>query len=91
MLIPFSAARYRWNTSPLTWFEAPRSLRRDGFPTVFAHDGWVKPEKCGGSVLDREGQVIGMNIARVDDARTLVIPANSLRKVVAELLSSVKE
>jgi serine protease Do len=78
-------------SGPLFWFQAPRSLRRDGFPAVFAHDGWVKPEECGGPVLDWEGRVVGLNIARADDARTLAIPTDVLRKVVAELRKSAKE
>jgi serine protease Do len=90
--VPVRAAKVHSAISgPLTWFKAPKSLRRDGFPGVFAHDGWVKPEECGGPVLDREGRVVGLNIARADDARTLAIPADVLRKVVAEMRKSAKE
>jgi serine protease Do len=63
----------------------PRSVRRDGFPAVFAHDVRVRPEQCGGPVVDLQGRVVGLNVARADGARTLVIPADVLREVVARL------
>lgn len=68
-----------------TWKFVPLSLRRDGFPAVFAHDAWVAPEQCGGPLLDLDGKVVGLNIAKADPARTLAIPAEVVRKVVAEL------
>ena len=52
---------------------------------VFAHDGRLSPEECGGPVVDLDGHVVGLNIARVDTARTLAIPADVLQKVISEL------
>jgi serine protease Do len=69
------------------WSECPLSLRRNGFPKVFSHDGGVIPEQCGGPVVDRSGQVIGVNIARADEVQTFAIPADVVQKVVAELKS----
>jgi serine protease Do len=70
---------------PVSWNMAPRSLRRDGFPAVFAHDTWVGPEQCGGPLLDLRGRVVGLNIARADPTRALAIPTEVLRRVVGEL------
>jgi serine protease Do len=71
--------------SSITLAMSPRSKRRDGFPAVFTHDGQVRPEQCGGPVVDLEGRVVGLNIARADATRTLAIPADVLKKVVARL------
>jgi serine protease Do len=69
----------------LTWDMCPLSIRRDGFPAVFAHDGRVRPEQCGGPVVDLGGRVVGLNIAQADPTRTLAIPADMVQKVVAHL------
>jgi serine protease Do len=71
--------------SPITLAMCPRSKRRDGFPAVFAHDGRVRPDQCGGPVVDLEGRVVGLNIARADATRTLAIPTDVVKKVVAQL------
>ena len=74
--------------SPLHWWNGevgPLSLRRDGFPAVFAHDARLRPEDCGGPVVDLHGRVVGITIARADATRTLAVPVEVVRKVVTEL------
>lgn len=78
------------SASPLLWQSAPRSIRRDGFPAVFAHDGRLRPEHCGGPVVDLVGRVVGINIARADSTRTLAIPADVVQKVAAELMEQAQ-
>jgi S1-C subfamily serine protease len=73
------------NEQALFWHAEPLSLRRDGFPSAFAHDAPVAPELCGGPVVDRDGRVVGVNIARADGALTLAVPADVVQAVVAEL------
>jgi serine protease Do len=75
--------------SPLFWRLSPLSIRREGFPSVFPHDGRLRPEQCGSPVVDLAGRVVGINIARADSTRTFAIPADVVQKVVAELLESV--
>jgi len=77
-------------SSPLLWNLNPLSIRRDGFPATFSHDGRIRPEQCGGPVIDLAGNVIGINIARADSTRTLAIPADVAQQVVAELLAKAK-
>lgn len=73
------------NLLPNLWKECPLSLRRNGFPDVFAHDGGTTPEECGGPVVNRSGDVVGINIARADMIRTFAIPSGVVRTIVAEL------
>src|SRR5262249_51369806 len=40
------------------------SERRIGFPHILQHDSVVKPEDCGGPLVDLDGKVIGINISR---------------------------
>jgi serine protease Do len=78
------------NSSALDWHLNPWSLRRHGFPAVFAHDGRVAPNQCGGPVVDLAGDVVGLNIARADDTRTLAIPVDVLKDVVDRLLAETR-
>ena len=73
------------NAGDLTWHSNPLSLRREAFPAVISHDGRIRPEQCGGPLVDLDGSVIGLNIARTDPTRTLAIPADVLQKIIADL------
>jgi S1-C subfamily serine protease len=76
---------------PFRWKECPLSLRRNGFPAVFAHDGGIGPEQCGGPVVDRTGRVVGLNIARADEVQTFAIPSDVAEKAVAEMWSTAEQ
>ncbi|HEY2414554.1 MAG TPA: trypsin-like peptidase domain-containing protein [Pirellulaceae bacterium] len=75
----------------LRWHSHPLSLRRESFLTVFTHDGSLRPEQCGGPVVDLAGNVVGLNIARADATRTLAIPADSLQATIKELIARARE
>lgn len=66
-------------------------LRRNGFPGVFAHDGGIPPERCGGPVVNRSGEIVGINIARADMIQTFAIPSAAARKVVAQLMDDARQ
>lgn len=61
------------------------SRRNSGFPNVFQHDMPIFPEHCGGPILDLDGNVIGMNIARNGRAATYALPADQIKEIVDEL------
>ena len=62
------------------------SRRSDNFPRVFQHDGPLFPEECGGPVLDLQGRVIGINIARNGRAATFAIPTSHVKRLVGNFL-----
>jgi serine protease Do len=66
------------------------SKRRGNFVSALTHDTVLQAAQCGGPVVDLDGRAIGLNIARADRTATYAIPAETLRKVVAELLAGVK-
>ncbi|WP_425615275.1 trypsin-like peptidase domain-containing protein [Anatilimnocola sp. NA78] len=66
------------------------SERRGGFPAVFAHDTAIIPEACGSPVLDLNGKVVGLNIARAGRVTSYAIPADELKKVVPKLVKKAK-
>ena len=61
--------------------------RRDGnFPSVFQHDTPLFPEQCGGPMVDLDGQVIGLNIARKGRAASYALPATHVKTLIDEML-----
>jgi serine protease Do len=63
------------------------SKRRSGFPRVIQHDVLANRETMGGPVLNFEGKVIGMNIARANRAETFAIPMEELKAMVGAMLA----
>jgi serine protease Do len=58
------------------------SLRRADFPSAFAHDTVLTPAQCGGPVVDMDGQVAGINIARAGRTCSYALPAEVVRQLV---------
>jgi serine protease Do len=63
------------------------SDRRSGFPTILQHDSVIKPSDCGGPLVDLDGRVLGVNIARAGRTESYAIPSEALLPVLATLLS----
>lgn len=63
------------------------SLRRTGFSAVLQHDTVLRPEDCGGPVVDLDGRAVGVNIARAGRTESYAIPAG----VVVPLLAEMRE
>jgi serine protease Do len=61
------------------------SLRRTGFQSVLSHDAIVSRANCGGPVVDLQGRIVGVNIARIQRCSTLALPANRIRELLAQL------
>jgi serine protease Do len=62
------------------------SNRRTGFPRVLQHDSVLRPSDCGGPLVDLDGEVVGINIARAGRVASLALPAS----VVLGLLDDLK-
>ena len=65
------------------------SKRRSGFPKVIQHDILANSNTMGGPVLNLEGKVVGMNIARANRAETFAIPVEELRKIAKNMVAEV--
>jgi serine protease Do len=63
------------------------SDRRGGFPAVLQHDTVLKPTDCGGPVVDLDGKVIGLNIARAGRVESYALPAEEISPVIEKLKS----
>jgi serine protease Do len=64
------------------------SERRSGFPMAIQHDSVLKPIDCGGPVVDLDGKVVGLNIARAGRVESYALPASVVRETVDKLLKT---
>lgn len=63
------------------------SDRRRGFEMVLQHDAEVKPVHCGGPLVNLDGEVVGLNIARAGRIASYALPSSLLRQKLAVLKS----
>lgn len=61
------------------------SGRRTGFPAVMQTDMVVEPKHCGGPVVDLEGNVLGISIARAGRVETWILPSEYIRPLLEDL------
>jgi serine protease Do len=62
------------------------SNRRTGFPTILQHDSVVLPEDCGGPLVNLDGKVVAINIARAGRVESWAVPAETIRPLLAQLM-----
>ena len=56
---------------------------RDGFSRVLQSDMQIAPEDCGAPVVDLEGRVVGVAIARAGRIKTFIIPSSAIEQTLA--------
>ena len=63
----------------------PVSKRKDNFPMIIQHDVSLPPTAMGGAVLDLNGKVLGINVARVDRVTTYALPTKFVLETLKKL------
>jgi len=61
------------------------SRRGTNFPRAFQHDMALNAKECGGPVVNLDGQIVGINIARSGRVASLAIPIDVVMSVVEKL------
>lgn len=61
------------------------SGHRTGFPTVLQTDMILDPKNVGGPVVDLDGKVLGISIARAGRVETWILPSETIRPVLADM------
>ncbi len=69
----------------------PISQRSSGFGSLLAHDTVTEPEEMGSPVVDLDGRVVGMNIARFDRTATHAIGADRMIETCRGLLEKYQQ
>lgn len=63
----------------------PLSQRRSNFPTVLQHDTYLFPNECGGPLVNLDGKVIGINIARGGRVESYALPSAQTFEIFLQL------
>lgn len=66
-------------------FGGELSGRRSGFPQILQTDMVLAPRDCGGPILDLDGNVLGVSIARAGRVETWILPGEVIRPLLNEL------
>lgn len=61
------------------------SQRRAGFPLVLQHDTVLRPQECGGPLVDIDGKVVGINIARAGRVETYALAASIVKAIIEDM------
>lgn len=69
----------------------PRNVRLSGFDAVMQHDTVLLPNQCGGPVLDSNGNVIGLNIARAGRVVSYALPSSLVNAEIISMLSEARK
>lgn len=67
------------------WMNGSLSRNRGGYPNALQHDMVLDPSECGGPVVDLEGRVVGLNIARSGRIECFAIPASALKPLLSKV------
>ena len=68
--------------------DRPCSYRYSGFPAAIASDLAARPEHCGAPVVDADGRVVGLLIARAPFIESLILPSTEMRAAVEVMRKS---
>jgi len=63
------------------------SKRRAGFSLALQHDTVLAPNQCGGPIVDLDGKVVGLNIARAGRVESYALPAAVAQAAIDKLLA----
>lgn len=70
---------------PSAQFGGPLSENRKDFPNALQHDLTLRPNECGGPLIDLDGKLVGVNIARGGRVKSYAIPVADLKDVISKL------
>jgi len=66
-------------------FGGDLSEKRGNFPNALQHDLTLSPNECGGPLVDLDGKVVGVNVARAGRVKSYAIPAADLKDLLSNL------
>lgn len=72
---------------PMELMQGRLSGHRHGYFNALQHDLVLEPEECGGPLIDLDGRVVGLDIARAGRTESFAIPAEDLRALTAGVTS----
>lgn len=69
----------------------PASRRSSGFGAVIQHDTTLRADQMGGPLVDLDGRVIGVNIARTDRTKSYALASATVQEAITRMVATAKE
>lgn len=69
----------------------PASRRSSGLGSVIQHDAALRADQMGGPLVNLDGEIVGMNIARADRTKNYALPALVVKGAIVRLLDSARD
>ncbi len=69
----------------------PASRRSSGFGSIIQHDTALRGDQIGGPLVDLDGKVVGVNIARADRTKTYALSAAVVKAAIDRLMAQAKD
>ncbi len=69
----------------------PASRRSSGFGPVIQHDTALRADQIGGPIVDLDGNIVGINIARADRTKSYALSAAVVKGAIDRLMAQAKE
>ena len=60
---------------------------RSGFPLALQHDCPIEPNACGGPLVNLDGEVVGINIARAGRIKSYALPSHVIEELLKQAVS----
>lgn len=57
------------------------------FEKILQHDSAIRPEECGGPLVDLAGRVVGLNIARAGRVESYALPGELVSQLIPEFIA----
>ncbi|MBU6294380.1 MAG: hypothetical protein KJS91_06810, partial [Planctomycetes bacterium] len=57
------------------------------FEKILQHDSAIRPEECGGPLVDLAGRVVGLNIARAGRVESYALPGELVAQLVPDFIA----
>ncbi len=68
----------------------PASRRSSGFGPVIQHDTTLRADQMGGPLVDLDGRVVGVNIARTDRTKSYALAASTVQEAITRMVAEAK-
>jgi serine protease Do len=60
---------------------------KTGFPVILQHDSIIRPDDCGGPLVDLDGKTIGINVCRAGRTESYAIPTEAVMPLIDEMIA----
>lgn len=67
------------------------SVRGFGFPRAFQHDTVLRPQDCGGPLVNLTGEVVGINIARSGRTESYALAPVTIETLARDLIAEAEQ